>query len=374
MSNTIKYPFLDLATVNAPFIDAIHEATSRVINSGYYVGGPEVVQFEQKLADATGCRYAVGVSNGLDAIRLIFHAYIQLGRLRPGDEVIVPANTYIASILAVIDAGLAPVFVEPDIATLNLDTARLSEAITPRTRAILTVHLYGRTCYDATMADLAKRHNLLIVEDNAQAIGARDYRGKRTGALGDAGAFSFYPTKNIGALGDAGAVTTDDPDLANAVRALSNYGSDRKYHNIYLGYNCRLDPIQAAIVALKLPYIDSENAIRADVAKVYNDNISNPLIIKPQYSADGTTVWHQYVILANNRDRLRQYLLDHGVATDVHYPTAPHHQPCMAAYANLHLPVAERIAAQAVSLPISRCTSTADAADIARIINSWTDD
>ncbi len=256
------YKFLDLAEVNAPVMDAIAEATTRVVRSGCYIGGPEVAEFEKMLAEATGTAHAVAVSNGLDALRLIFRAYIELGIMEPGDEVIVPANTYIASILAVTDNGLVPVLVEPNPDTLNLDTSRIEAAVTPRTRAILTVHLYGRTCHDAEMERVAHTYGLKIVEDNAQAIGATDKAGRPTGSLGDAAGFSFYPTKNIGALGDAGAVTTDDAELAATVRALANYGSDRQYHNIYKGLNCRFDPIQAAVLKVKLPMLAAETARR----------------------------------------------------------------------------------------------------------------
>ncbi len=367
----MRYPFLDLATVNAPYIDAINQATRGVVESGYYIGGPVVAQFEQMLAQATGAAFAVGTSNGLDALRLIFRAYIELDRLREGDEVIVPANTYIASILAVTDNRLEPVFVEPSPSTLNLDTSRLATAVTERTRAILTVHLYGRSCYDAEMRAVADRHNLIIVEDNAQAIGARSVQGVATGALGDAAAFSFYPTKNLGAMGDAGAVTTNDEQLATAVRALANYGSDRKYHNIYEGLNCRFDPIQAAILVAKFPYLERENAHRAAIAAVYEAEIANQAIEKPLYAKDGSMVWHQYVVQVDNRDEFRNYLVDNGVGSDVHYATPPHRQPCMRRFANLELPITDRIARRCVSLPISTCTSLDDAHDIAQIINRY---
>lgn len=365
-----KYTFLNLATVNSPYMDAITEATTRVIQSGYYIGGEEVSAFEQELAASCGTKYAVGVSNGLDALRLIFRAYIEIGIMHPGDEVIVPANTYIASVLAVTDNGLTPVFVEPDIKTSNLDISLIEQALTPRTRAILPVHLYGRVCWDERIADIAHRHNLKIVEDNAQAIGAT-YHGQSTGALGDAAAFSFYPTKNIGALGDAGAVTTNDSSLADAIKALRNYGSDRQYHNIYEGLNCRLDPMQAAILRIKLPHTKEENDYRAAIAAVYEERITNPEIVKPFYSTDGSMVWHQYVVRTASRDQFRQYLSSNGVETALHYPTPPHLQPCYERYAGLWLPIAERLAREVVSLPITRCTSVDDAAEIADIINRF---
>ncbi len=376
MSENIKYPFLDLATVNAPYIEELHRAAGSIIDSGRYVGGPEVEAFEKSLAADTGTAFAVGTANGLDALRLIIRAYIELGRLKAGDEIIVPANTYIASILAITDCGLIPVPVEPRTDTLNLDTSLIEKAITPATRAIMTVHLYGRACHDATLMEIAKRHNLLVIEDNAQAIGARSrLNNRRTGSLGDAAAFSFYPTKNIGALGDAGAVTTDDAELAAAVRALANYGSDRRYHNIYCGLNSRLDPLQAAFLNIKLKHLDEENALRAAIAEIYENEISNPRVIKPHYSAGGDMVWHQYVVMTEDRDGFRDYLLKNGVQTDVHYATPPHRQPCYAdLLGKLSLPVTDTIADQVVSLPVTRCTSEDDARAIARIINSYVND
>lgn len=365
------YKFLDLAEVNAPVMDAIAEATTRVVRSGCYIGGPEVAEFEKMLAEATGTAHAVAVSNGLDALRLIFRAYIELGIMEPGDEVIVPANTYIASILAVTDNGLVPVLVEPNPDTLNLDTSRIEAAVTPRTRAILTVHLYGRTCHDAEMERVAHTYGLKIVEDNAQAIGATDKAGRPTGSLGDAAGFSFYPTKNIGALGDAGAVTTDDAELAATVRALANYGSDRQYHNIYEGFNCRLDPIQAAILRVKLPRLTEENAVRGRIASIYEEHIDNPRVTKPLYTADGTMVWHQYIVRVADRDAFRRHMEENGVETAVHYATPPHLQPCYERYAGLWLPVTERISREVVSLPITRCTSPEDAHEIAAIINRY---
>ncbi len=374
--SSMKYPFLDLGLINAPFAAALKAVAARLVDSGRYIGGSEVADFERELAAHTGTDYCVAVSNGLDALRLIFKAYIQLGQLAPGDEVLVPANTYIASVLAVTDSCLIPVFVEPNPETLNLDTTLIESAITPRTKAILTVHLYGRACYDKHLADAVLRHGLLVVEDNAQAIGAdAEYpsaRGTlRTGSLGDAAAFSFYPTKNLGALGDAGAVTTNDATLASAVRALANYGSDVRYHNIYEGYNCRLDPIQAAFLRVKLPMLTVEIEHRRKLASIYNELINNPVVIKPLVSADDTCVWHQYVVQSQYRDELRTYLTEHGVGTDINYPLPPHKQPCYARYSHLQLPIAERLGAEVFSLPISSCTSPDDVRAIAQIINEF---
>lgn len=372
----MRYPFLELGTVNAPYADELRRAAMRVVDSGRYVGGPEVTLLENELARVTGVPYAVGVSNGLDALRLIFRAYMELGRLQPGDGVIVPANTYIASVLAVTGCGLEPVFVEPDERTLNLDTSLVEQALNDNVKAVLTVHLYGRPCYDGVLADVARRHNLIIVEDNAQAIGAdastpSPAGSYRTGSLGDAAAFSFYPTKNVGALGDAGAVTTRDEELANAVRALANYGSDRRYHNIYEGFNCRLDPMQAAFLNVKLKYLARETAHRRELASVYNDNIVNPLIAKPLLDNPDGSVWHQYVVRCACREEFRNFLTVNGVGTDIHYAVPPHRQPCYARYSGLSLPVTDRLAAEVVSLPVSSCTSAEDALEISQIINDF---
>lgn len=364
------YIFLDLETVNKPFEKEIGEAVRRVIASGRYIGGPEVAEFERRLAESCGAPYCVGTGNGLDALRLIIRAYIELGEMAPGDEIIVPSNTYIATVLAITDNGLIPVFAEPDPRTMNLDTSRLSEYLSPRTRAIMTVHLYGRTCFDSAMLDFARSNSLKIIEDNAQAIGATTADGSRiTGSLGDAAAFSFYPTKNIGALGDAGAVTTSDPRLADAVRAIANYGSDRQYHNIYRGLNSRLDPIQAAILSVKLPYLDRENGLRRNIAAVYEQEIKNPCVIKPLF--DNSSVWHQYVVQVEDRENFRRYLADNGVETAVHYPLAPFDQPCYASVYKPDCPIARKLAESVVSLPVSRCTSVDDACQIADIINTY---
>lgn len=363
-----QYPFLDLRDVNAPLIEALAATAQRVVRNGRYIGGDELEAFERELAADTGTQYAVGVSNGLDALRLIFRAYMEMGRLKPGDEVIVPSNTYIASILAVTDCGLTPVFVEPDIHTLNLDPRKIYSAITLRTRAILPVHLYGR----AVVLPPELKERFIIVEDNAQAIGAR-VDGIRTGALGHAAAFSFYPTKNIGALGDAGAVTTDDPQLAATIAALRNYGTDRRYHNLYAGLNCRLDTLQAALLRIKIPGIDAEGSRRRSLASIYNREITNPLLRKPQAPTQPLQhVWHQYCILTDRRDDFRQHMLQNGVETDVLYPTPPHRQPCYApTFGKLHLAIADQIAAQIVCLPISASTSATDASAIAAIANNW---
>lgn len=374
-----KYTFLDLARINAPYMAEIEAAVVRVVTSGRYVGGEECERLECGLTALTGVPHAIGVSNGLDALRLILRAWVDRGDLSKGDEVIVAANTYIASILAIIDAGLRPVLAPVDMAALNLDTSRLEEALTPRTRAVMPVHLYGRACWDEKIKEFVERHNLLVIEDNAQAIGARSvsaglYGTHVTGGLGHAGAFSFYPTKNLGAIGDAGAVVTHDSDLAARVRALANYGSDRRYHNIYLGANCRLDPVQAAVLNVKLPYLDRENSMRRAIAGIYDDAITNPAIIRPAISGNDM-VWHQYVVRCDSRDNLREYLSKAGVATDIHYAVPPHMQPCMASvdYAAIGdaLAQAEQIGRTVLSLPVSACTTPSDARAIADIINRY---
>lgn len=374
-----KYTFLDLARINAPYMAEIEAAVVRVVTSGRYVGGEECERLECRLTALTGAPHAIGVSNGLDALRLILRAWVDRGDLSKGDEVIVAANTYIASILAIIDAGLRPVLAPVDMVALNLDTSRLEEALTPRTRAVMPVHLYGRACWDEKIKEFVERHNLLVIEDNAQAIGARSvtaglYGTHVTGGLGHAGAFSFYPTKNLGAIGDAGAVVTHDSDLAARVRALANYGSDRRYHNIYLGANCRLDPVQAAVLNVKLPYLDRENSMRRAIAGIYDDAITNPAIIRPAISGDDM-VWHQYVVRCDSRDNLREYLSKAGVATDIHYAVPPHMQPCMASvdYAAIGdaLAQADQIGRTVLSLPVSACTTPSDARAIADIINRY---
>ncbi len=369
-SSSRPHRFLDLKDANEPVISELQAAAARVIANGRYIGGEEVEAFQRELAASVGTLRAVGVSNGLDALRLIFRAYIELGRLKPGDEVIVPSNTYIASVLAVTDCGLTPVFVEPDPVTFNLDPNKIYAAITPRTRAILPVHLYGRA------VDLPEEFSqrFIIVEDNAQAIGA-SLRGTPTGALGHAAAFSFYPTKNVGALGDAGAVTTSDSELADTITALSNYGSDRRYHNVYAGLNCRLDTLQAALLRVKLPHIAAESRRRQALAAFYCAEIDNPRLILPEIPADPNEhVWHQFVVRVpgGKRDDFRAHMLARGIETDVLYPTPPHLQPCYApVYGSLSLPVAVQLAAEVVSLPVGPNTDIDAARRIALAANRF---
>lgn len=357
-------------------MDEIRNRVEAVILSGRYVGGAEVAEFEERLARHCDEAYAIGVSNGLDALRLILRGYIEMGVMNPGDEVIVPANTYVASVLAISDAGLKPVLAEPSAETSNLDLLRLEEYVTSRTRAVMVVHLYGRVCWSEELEKFAQKYHLKIIEDNAQAIGASINtisRGHRhTGGLGDAAAFSFYPTKNIGAMGDAGAITTSDSELARIVRAFANYGSDRRYHNIYKGFNCRLDPIQAAVLNVKLPHIDSENQLRRDIARIYLSEINNEAIGLPLMPSDPKEmVWHQFVVNVEHRDNFTAYLDNNSVGWDIHYATPPHRQPCYAELSTGMFPITDKLAETCVSLPITRCTSPADACEIASLLNAY---
>lgn len=372
----MRYPFLSLRESNDRLMGDLEKVASEVIRSGSYLRGERTKKLETKLAEYCGAPYCIATSNGLDALRLIFRAYMSMGVLLPGDEVIVPANTYIATVLAVTDNSLIPVFVEPNPVTMNLDTERIEEHINMRTRAILTVHLYGNTCYDENIKRLAKDYDLKLIEDNAQAFGAHsvvesNYGTWNSGGLGDAAALSFYPTKNLGALGDAGAVVTHDKELAACVRAIANYGSDTRYHNIYKGLNCRIDELQAAFLLEKLKYIDEESARRRKIADIYSAEIDNPMIMTPLNLHNDTQVWHQYVVRTEYRDAFVKYLNDNGIGCDIHYAVPPHKQPCYIEYADLDLPITELLSKQVVSIPIAN-VSEEDAHDIAKIINEFT--
>lgn len=367
-----QYELLSLQRLNAPYAEALKDAVARVIESGWYLRGEETKAFENEMAAYLNTPHVVGVANGLDALRLIFKAYIALHRLNKGDEVIVPANTFMASVLAVTDCNLRPIFVEPSTSTHNLDTSLIEQAITPRTRAILVVHLYGRTCWDSTLVEVARKHNLLIIEDNAQALGARTTDGRRTGTLGDAAGTSFYPGKNLGALGDAGMVTTSDAELADMVRALGNYGGSRRYYYEEQGMNSRIDEIQAAILRVKLPHLDEENSRRNHIARLYNDTIDTPHITLPDVpDCAHTHVWHQYIIRTSHRDHFMQYMQANGVATGIHYPVPPHRQQAYKCYNDLSLPITEQLANEVVSLPIASYLTDEDITYIAAIINKY---
>ncbi len=373
----MNIPFLSLKDVTALHGTEINEAVNRVVNGGWYLQGKENELFEQHYADFIGTKYCVGCANGLDALIWIFRAYIELGVMQPGDEVVVPANTYIATILAITENGLKPILVEPKPNTLELDDDRIEEVITPRTKAIALVHLYGRCAYTDKIGDICKKYNLKLVEDNAQAHGCKYTDGRVTGSIGDAAGHSFYPGKNLGALGDGGAVTTNDPELAAAVRALANYGSQKKYVFKYTGRNSRLDEIQAAVLDVKLKYLVEDNAHRKEVAHLYYEGIKNPLVTMPDLLPDELNAYHLFPILVGGgkRDALHDYLEQNGVGTVIHYPIAPHKQEC---YANerwnlpqLSLPITERLANEELSLPIGPSITLQEVDYVIDLINHF---
>ena len=399
----MQVPFLSLHDVTAMHGEEIREAALRVINSGWYLQGKENELFERHYAEYIGTKYCIGCANGLDALIWIFRAYIELGVMQPGDEVIVPANTYIATILAITENGLKPVLIEPKRETLEIDDNLIETAITPRTKAICIVHLYGRCAMTDKIAELCAKYNLKLVEDNAQAHGCR-FNGKRTGSLGDAAGHSFYPGKNLGALGDAGAVTTNDPELAAAIRALANYGSQKKYVFKYCGRNSRLDEIQAAILDVKLKYLDEDIKKRQEVAAYYYDHINNPLIELPNRLPNENNVYHLFPVLVKGpnlnpsierrtsespslqgraRDRLMAHLSDHGIGTVIHYPIPPHMQECYKDAVwnrsslqggdggRLVLPITEFLASAELSLPIGPCITAEEVEYIVKLINAF---
>lgn len=380
----VKVPFLSLHDVTAKYKDEIHEAALRVIDSGWYLQGAENARFEQHYAAYIGTQHCVGCANGLDALIWIFRAYIEMGVMQAGDEVIVPANTYIATILAITENGLVPVLCEPKASTLEIDDSRIEALITPRTKAICIVHLYGRNAYTDQIGALCKKHGLKLVEDNAQAHGCGAWKGHKTGSIGDAAGHSFYPGKNLGALGDGGAVTTNDPELAATVRALANYGSQQKYVFKYAGRNSRLDEIQAAILDVKLKHLDDDIKLRQQVAAYYYEHISNPLITLPERLDDAHNVYHLFPIIVSgvdaatglsNRDRLHTYLDEMGIGTVCHYPIAPHRQECYAAASwnqpMLQLPITEMLADCELSIPMSPCMTQDQVEYVVEMINRW---
>ena len=365
-------PFLELKQVTAAHAEEIHEAVRRVIDSGWYLQGEENARFEQEYASYIGTKHCVGVANGLDALNWIFRAYLEMGRLQPGDEVIVPANTFIATILAITDNGLKPVLIEPDIKTLEMDDNLVEQKLTPRTKAVCIVHLYGRCAYTERIRQICDKYNLLLIEDNAQAHGCRTPDGRRTGSLGDAAGHSFYPGKNLGALGDGGAVTTNDKELADVIRSLANYGSSKKYVFQYCGRNSRLDEIQAAVLSVKLKHLDEDNARRAAIAKYYYEHLSDvPDITLPVWLPDSQNVYHLFPILCEHRDELQKYLLDNGVQTVIHYPIPPHKQACYREWSGLSLPCTEFIASHELSLPMGPCLTETDVRVIVNTIKSF---
>lgn len=374
----MNIPFLSLKDVTAKYADEIHEAVLRVVDSGWYLQGKENEQFEKHYAEYIGSKHCIGCANGLDALIWIFRAYIEMGVMQPGDEVIVPANTYIATILAITENNLVPILVEPNPETLQIDDTLIEERITDCTKAICIVHLYGRLACTQHILDLCEKYGLKLIEDNAQAHGCTmPIAYKKTGSIGHAAGHSFYPGKNLGALGDGGAVTTDDDELAAAIRALANYGSQKKYVFKYTGRNSRLDEIQAAILDVKLRHLDDDLAARQAIANYYYDHINNPLITLPKRLSDTENVYHLFPILVkgDGRNALQVYLAENGVGTVIHYPIAPHMQEC---YANevwntpkLSLPITEMLADCELSLPISPTMSLSQAEEVVRLINEW---
>lgn len=369
--------FLSLKKVTEKYADEIHAAVNRVVDSGWYLQGSENQKFEKDFSDFIGAKYCVGCANGLDALIWIFRAYIELGVMKPGDEVIVPANTYIATILAITENGLVPVLVEPKPNTLEIDDDLIESYITPKTKAIAIVHLYGRIAYTGKIGELCKKYNLKLVEDCAQSHGCKFEDGRMTGNLGDAAGFSFYPGKNLGALGDGGAMVTNDEDLAKAVRALANYGSQRKYVFKYAGRNSRLDEIQAAVLDVKLKHLVDDNLHRKTLAHYYYEHINNPLISLPDLLPDEQNAYHLFPIIVGEgkRDTLHDYLANKEIGTVCHYPIAPHKQECYAHEKwnnpQLSLPITERLANEELSLPISPVMTLKDIEYVVQAINEF---
>ena len=361
----IKY--LDLKAINAQYDQEIHEAIRQVVDSGWYLKGEATKCFEQNYAEYIGTKYCIGCGNGLDALTLILRAYIEKGVMQPGDEIIVPANTFIASILSISECGLTPVLVEPSIDTFQIDDSLIEEAITERTKALMIVHLYGRCAYTKKIGTICKKYNLKLIEDNAQAHGCV-FKGKKTGSLGDVAAHSFYPGKNLGAFGDAGAVTTNDKELAQVIKELGNYGSSKKYVFDYQGRNSRIDEIQAAILNVKLRHLDADNQRRQAVADYYINTIKHSEIILPIPS---DSVYHIFPILCERRDELQQYLKENGVETMIHYPIPPHKQACYKEWNDLSFPITERIHCQELSLPCHPTLKKEEVDQIVSLLNRF---
>lgn len=368
--------FLDLKAINDSFEPELSDSIKAVLDSGWYLQGQETAKFEAEYAHYIGSKHCIAVANGLDALRLILKAYLVIGILKEGDEVIVPANTFIATLLAISDNRLKPVLVEPDAFTFNLDSAKIAEKIGPKTKAIMPVHLYGQNAIDIGIQALAEKYDLKIIEDNAQAIGA-EWDGKKTGNIGDATGHSFYPGKNLGALGDGGAVTTNDPELAEVIRALANYGSSKKYVHDYAGLNSRLDELQAAILRVKLRRLDTDNQNRRNVAAYYLENLSHPNIQAPALPPNESAktylghVWHLFVLKCSRRNELQEYLAANQVQTIVHYPTPPHLQKAYADLGHLKFPITEKLSSEVISIPLSPVMERKEMEEVVRIINSF---
>lgn len=361
---------LDLQAITAMHGDEIKAAVNRVIDSGWFLQGNENKQFEVDYAKYTGTESCIAVANGLDALYLIMRAYKEIGLMQDGDEIIVPANTYIATILSITKNNLDPVLVEPTWDNLEMDIDKIEEAITPKTKGVMIVHLYGRIAYNDKLGEICKKHNLKLMEDCAQSHGCA-WKGIKTGALGDAGAHSFYPGKNLGALGDAGAVTTNDSELASVVRALANYGSQKKYVFKYVGLNSRMAETDAAALDVKLKYLDEDNAARQRLATYYYENIKNPLINMPSRIPHENNVYHQFPILCERRDELQEYLKENSIQTLIHYPIPPHKQECYKDWNNRSYPISEKIHAEEISIPMNQVISREDAEEVVKVLNNF---
>ena len=375
IKKTAMIEFLNLKAVNDKNKKELQQAMERVLDSGWYILGQEVKDFETAFAAYCGTAHCIGVANGLDALILILEGYKQMGIMQDGDEVIVPSNTYIASILAISKAGLTPVLVEPDISTYLIDPNVIEEKINSRTRAIMPVHLYGQLCDMDAINGIAKKHNLKVIEDSAQSQGAI-YKGKRSGNLGHASGFSFYPGKNLGALGDAGAITTNDDELAATLKALRNYGSHVKYQNLYKGINSRLDEMQAALLGVKLKYLDAENQYRRNIAAYYTSNIHNEHIVLPVKKDAAVTdllshVWHVFTVRTADRNKFQQYLLEKGIQTVIHYPIPPHKQMAYKEWKDHSFPISEQIHKEIISLPISPVMHQEEYEKVVKVVNNY---
>lgn len=362
--------FLDLKGINAQYRAELIESCVRVIDSGWYIQGNECKEFEKEFAQYCGTKYCIGVANGLDALILILRAYKELGIMKDGDEVIVPSNTYIATILAISQNNLVPILVEPDINTYLIDPNKIEEKITSKTKAIMPVHLYGQTCEMDKINKIAKKYNLKVIEDSAQSHGSY-YNKKRCGNLGDASGFSFYPGKNLGALGDGGAVTTNNEILANTIRALGNYGSHKKYENLYKGVNSRLDELQSALLRVKLKHLDKETEHRKTIANLYLSEIKNKNITLPTLTNEKNHVWHVFVVRTHDRGKLQKYLLNNSIETLIHYPLASHNQEAYKEWNNESFPISEKIHSEILSLPLSGIQSLEDTKKIIKVVNEF---
>ncbi len=362
--------FLDLHKINEQYRTEINKEIKDVLDLGWYIQGAKNKVFEEKLSEYIGVRHAIACSNGLDALRLIFKGYIQLGKLRIGDEVLVPANTFVASILAITESGLIPVFIEPDANNFNIDCSKIEEKIGPKTKALLNVHLYGQISYSEALKSILSKYNLVHIEDNAQAIGA-SWNGCKSGSLGNAAGFSFYPGKNLGALGDAGAIATSDEQLAEVVRELANYGSQEKYVHDSRGLNARMDEIQAAVLSIKLKDLDTTNNRRRAIAMRYRNEINNKYIQLPNCTDENAHVWHLFVVRCDERDDLQAYLLEQGIQSLIHYPIPPHKQMAYESFNHLELPITEKMAEEVLSIPISPVMTASEVDKVITSINNY---